>query len=135
MREECLMKNNRIKGFIAAGILALALGAPTGGVVFGQSRGLTVMDANGKTLASFSKSYALVIGESAYSNGWQPLSGVKEDVRAVKKLFEERGFTVETVENAKSRELRSGIESFLDNHGYDENTRLLIYYAGHGHTL
>jgi hypothetical protein len=37
-----------------------------------QSRGLTVLGTGGVTLASFSQSYALVIGESVYTNGWAP---------------------------------------------------------------
>jgi hypothetical protein len=34
-----------------------------------------------------SKSYALVIGESNYTNGWQKLGGGKDDITAVKKLL------------------------------------------------
>jgi formylglycine-generating enzyme required for sulfatase activity len=53
----------------------------------------------------------------------------------VKRLFEEQGFTVETIENENSRNLKSKIEDFLNTYGYEEDTRLLLYYAGHGHTL
>jgi hypothetical protein len=42
---------------------------------------------------------------------------------------------VETIENAGSSSLRAGIEAFLSLYGYDEDTRLIVYYAGHGHTL
>jgi hypothetical protein len=100
-----------------------------------QSRSFTVVGQNGAALASFSQSYALVIGESAYTNGWSNLPGVREDVAAVKLLFEEQGFAVETIENAGSTSLRAGIEAFLSLYGYDEDTRLIVYYAGHGHTL
>jgi hypothetical protein len=100
-----------------------------------QSRGVTVIAKDGTTLANFSKSYALVIGESAYTAGWQQLAGVREDVEAVKRLFEEQGFTVETIENADSAKLKGGIEAFLNRYGYDEDTRLIVYYAGHGDTL
>jgi hypothetical protein len=100
-----------------------------------QSRGLAILGQDGATLTSFSQSYALVIGESDYTNGWSQLAGVKEDVQAVKRLFEEQGFTVETIENADSASLRTGIEAFFIRYGYDEDTRLILYYAGHGHTL
>ncbi|MDR0878020.1 MAG: caspase family protein, partial [Treponema sp.] len=100
-----------------------------------QSRGITVIGQGGAALTNFSQSYALVIGESNYTNGWARLAGVKEDVQVVTRLFEEQGFTVETLENADSANLRDGIEAFLNRYGYDEDTRLIVYYAGHGHTL
>jgi hypothetical protein len=100
-----------------------------------QDRGLSVRAQDGTTLTSFSGSHALVIGESRYTNGWPGLPGVSGDTAAIKRLLEEQGFTVETLENKTSRELRSGIEAFFDRYGYSRDVRLLIYYAGHGHTL
>jgi formylglycine-generating enzyme required for sulfatase activity len=100
-----------------------------------QSRGMSVVTGDGSTLTSFSNSYALVIGESRYTNGWPSLPGVNGDTAAVKRLLEEQGFSVETLENLSSRDMRSGIETFFNRHGYDRDVRLLIYYAGHGHTL
>ncbi|MDR1904846.1 MAG: caspase family protein, partial [Treponema sp.] len=104
-------------------------------VFFAQSRGMTVTAPDGATLTSFSGSHALVIGESAYNKGWMPLSGVKEDVTAVKRLFEEQGFSVTLLEDKTSRELITGIEDFFDRYGYEKDVRLIIYYAGHGQTL
>jgi hypothetical protein len=100
-----------------------------------QTRGLTITTKDGTNLTSFSGSHALVIGESAYNNGWPPLPGVKEDVAAVKQLLEGQGFSVQTLEDKTSRALKSGIESFFDRYGYEKDVRLLIYYAGHGQTL
>jgi hypothetical protein len=100
-----------------------------------ESRGLTVKASNGDVLTSFSGSHALVIGESAYNKGWPPLTGVKEDILAVKQLLEEQGFSVSLLEDKTSRELKAGIENFLDNYGYEKDVRLIIYYAGHGQTL
>jgi hypothetical protein len=119
-----------IRRFLSAALLLLPFSA-----LAAQSRGFTVIGTGGAALASFSQSYALVIGESAYTNGWARLAGVREDVSAVKRLFEEQGFAVETIENADSAKLRAGIEAFLNHYGYDEDTRLIVYYAGHGHTL
>jgi hypothetical protein len=104
-------------------------------VFFAQSRGLTVMAPNGTVLTSFSGSHALVIGESAYNRGWPPLAGVKEDVTAVGRLLEEQGFSVTLLEDKTSRELKAGIEDFLNTYGYEKDVRLIIYYAGHGQTL
>jgi hypothetical protein len=102
---------------------------------FAQSRGLTVTASDGAVLTNFSGSHALVIGESAYNRGWPPLAGVKEDVAAVKTLLEEQGFSVTILEDKTSRELKAGIEDFLNTYGYEKDVRLIIYYAGHGQTL
>jgi hypothetical protein len=75
-----------MKKFLMACIFAFVI-VP---VFFAQSRGLAEKSSDGAVLTNFSGSYALVIGESAYNNGWPPLAGVKEDVLAVKRLLEEQ---------------------------------------------
>ena len=79
--------------------------------LFAQNRGvaLQVKTQNGEQVAQFGEAHALVIGESAYTNGWRRLPGVKEDVTAVKRLFEEIGFHVETIQDANSLDLSGGI--------------------------
>jgi hypothetical protein len=124
------VKLNEKIGYMVTALLLLSFAA-----LNAQSRGLTVIANDGATLTSFSNSYALVIGESAYNNGWSRLRGVRDDVRAISRLLNEQGFTVTVIEDAPSGDLKRGIENFLDQHGYDENNRLLLYYAGHGHTL
>jgi len=94
-----------------------------------------IVDASGKVVGQFKGAYALVIGESEYTNGWRRLPGVKEDIVAVKKLFLEQGFNVETIENADSHNLKNGIINFLDNYAYEKDNRIIVYYAGHGETI
>jgi len=94
-----------------------------------------VVDARGEIVAQFTESHALVIGECEYKNGWRRLPGAKDDVAKVKKLFEEQGFNVETIEDANSRNLRSGITNFLDKYAFNPNARILLYFAGHGATV
>jgi len=96
---------------------------------------MEIISPNGDVVGRFSEAYALVIGESNYTNGWRRLPGVSEDVAAVKQLFEECGFVVETIQDANSSKLRNGIMNFLDNYGYNKDARIIIYFAGHGATL
>jgi len=95
-----------------------------------------IVDARGNVVGQFKEAHALVIGESEYTNtsAWRLLPGVKEDVAAVKELFIEQGFNVETIENANSNNLKSGITNFLDKYGYNPDARIVIYFAGHGAT-
>jgi formylglycine-generating enzyme required for sulfatase activity len=105
--------------------------------LYAQNRGgdLEIVAPNGTVVGSFSQAYALVIGESEYTNGWKRLPGVKEDVVAVTKLFQEQGFNVETIEDANGRNLRNGITAFLDKYGYNQDARIVLYFAGHGATI
>jgi hypothetical protein len=99
--------------------------------------GVEIVDARSEVIGQFKEAHALIIGESDYINTkfWRRLPGVKEDAVAIKKLFEEQGFNVETINNANSLNLRNGIINFLDKYGYKEDARLVLYYAGHGETL
>ena len=42
----------------------------------------------------YNESYALVVGNGSYTNGWEPLDGVLKDVRDVATALEKHGFTV-----------------------------------------
>jgi len=108
-------------------------------VVLAQTRGVgvRVKGSNGQTkeVKLYDNSFALVIGESNYINGWDALVGVSSDVIAVKQILELGGFKVETAENLTSLDFDSRIKKFIDDYGFEPNNRILIYYAGHGHTL
>ena len=82
----------------------------------------------------YEESHALIIGVSEYNNGWSKLPGVKTDVGEVSRALEKNGFEVEVVEDPTLDELEIAIEDFIFDKGADPENRLLIYYAGHGHT-
>lgn len=82
----------------------------------------------------YDKSYALVIGVSDYKY-WPDLPGVRDDVKAVKSVLKEQGFIVHTLSNPSRREFDDTMRAFISDYGQDEQTRLLVYFAGHGYTL
>jgi hypothetical protein len=86
-------------------------------------------------LEVYSTSAALVIGVSSYGNGWSHLPGVKDDIKVISELLSAKGFTVEKVSDVGILGFQSKLESFLRRYGKDNNARLVVYYAGHGHTL
>jgi len=103
--------------------------------LYAQTRGeLEVFAPNGKVVGSFSQGYALVIGEINYTNGWDQLKSIKDDVVIVTKLLEEQSFIVETLVDKNSDELKRGIEDFLNKYGHERKGRLIVFFAGHGHT-
>jgi formylglycine-generating enzyme required for sulfatase activity len=89
----------------------------------------------GKELKLYEQSYALVVGVSDYTRGWPNLPGVKKDVEEVARALERHGFLVTKVENPDSAQLDKSFREFIDAYGRGVETRLLFYFAGHGHTV
>lgn len=109
---------------------------PTSSVIkTGQKVSIQAKNAKGETkeFTFYDGSYALVIAENTYTNGWGNLPGVKSDVLPVKQVLEKHNFIVETVENADSNQLNNRIKKFINDYGFEQNNRLLIYYAGHAY--
>jgi formylglycine-generating enzyme required for sulfatase activity len=103
-----------------------------------EERGATIVNIrteDGKELRLYDKSYALVIGVSDYTSGWPRLPGVKKDIEEVALALERQGFLVTVVKNPDSAQLDKAFKAFIDEHGMNVENRLLIYFAGHGHTL
>ncbi len=80
-------------------------------------------------------SFALVIGIDDYGNGWPHLNNAIKDAEAVGKALEGQGFAVTLKTNLRSADLKQAIEDFIYERGQDADSRLVIWYAGHGHTI
>jgi formylglycine-generating enzyme required for sulfatase activity len=98
-------------------------------------RALRVVDTVGHMVGLYQASYALVIGVSDYTNGWPDLPGVEEDIAEVSVVLKEQGFDVTIVKNPDLHALREAFDTFINRHGLVEDYRLLMYFAGHGHTI
>jgi Caspase domain len=114
-----------------AALLLLLLLLPAAGV----ERALRIVDKTGQEVGLYTASYALVIGVSEYTNGWPSLPGVADDVAAVAQVLTEQGFEVTVVQNPTSTGLRDAFDAFIHRYGLVPEHRLLIYFAGHGHTI
>ena len=110
------------------------------GSVFGayaqSNRGMriTIPDANGQLAPLYAQSFALLIGNSNYVDGWPKLPGVVDDLKTVQSELEKQGFEVTVLLNATYDEMDKAYKDFIASHGLDQNNRLLFYFAGHGHT-
>lgn len=83
----------------------------------------------------YSQSYALVIGASKYRNGWSELPGVLDDVKAVSAALKKQGFEITSVLNPTRDQLDKALRDFVSKNGSKADNRLIVYFAGHGHTL
>jgi hypothetical protein len=90
-------------------------------------------DSKGRDFSFYDKSYALLIGETAYQNK-RPLPHIRTEFAKLRLALESNGFTVFTYYDLPSKDLANVFESFVHCHGYNSETRLLVYFAGHGAT-
>ncbi len=104
---------------------------------YSSSRGINVVEiktSEGKALDLYRGSYALVIGNGNYTNGWDKLSGAVQDVSEVAKALDNYGFNVTLKTNLTREKFSQALNEFSIKYGRNEDNQLLIYYAGHGYT-
>ena len=95
---------------------------------------IKVHTAAGQEIQLYKGSYALVIGNGNYTNGWDPLDGALTDVEEVMVALEEHGFHVTLKKDLTKAKFDRAFAEFVLESGADANNRLLFYYAGHGYT-
>jgi hypothetical protein len=95
---------------------------------------LTVKTPKGSRIDLYRDSYALIVGNSNYSNGWEPIPGAIQDVNEVAKALEKHGFNIILKTDLNKDEFNRAINEFSLKYGNAEDNRLLFYYAGHGFT-
>ena len=96
---------------------------------------ISVRTSAGEHIELYNASYALVIGNGNYTNGWDPLPGALQDVKEVAQALQTHDFNVALKTDLTADEFEDAFLTFVLEHGADENNRLLFYYAGHGYTL
>ncbi len=130
-----------VRVFLAAWLLAVlpaaALAAQQAGgalEVTLNASGAPGAPAGGK-IELYSASKALVIGIDNYSAGWPRLSGAIADAKAVAEALKRHGFQVTLVTDPAAAALRQAFDDFFITAGAEPDTRLFVWFAGHGHTI
>ena len=95
---------------------------------------IKVRTAAGQKIQLYKDSYALVVGNGNYTNGWDPLDGALKDVEEVMVALEKHGFHVTLKKDLTKAKFDRAFAEFVLESGADANNRLLFYYAGHGYT-
>ena len=95
---------------------------------------LTVTTSKGNRIDLYRDSYALIIGNSNYTNGWDPISGAIRDVTEVAEVLENHGFNITLKTDLTRQDFSRAMSEFSLKFGKDKDNRLLFYYAGHGYT-
>ena len=93
-----------------------------------------IKDVAGNQVGLYKGSYALIIGVSDYTEGWQDLESVPNEVDDLVSTLEEQGFHVVKVMNPDSEALEKSFKDFIAQYGFDPDNRLLFFFSGHGYT-
>jgi hypothetical protein len=126
------MYRNSIVAFAIC--LAAILGCA--GAVSAQDVKLYLKDGSSVDLYKDKKSFALVIGIDQYRSQ-RKLNNAVNDAHRVAAELGGKGFEVTLYDdpNLTGRQLREAIDKFVQDYGYLEDARVLIWYAGHGMTI
>ena len=103
-----------------------------------QDRGIRAPTGpNGQWQALYTGSYALLIGVSRYDNAaWPRLDSIPAELDQLANVLRKTGFDrVDLVLDPTGEDLRRAVQEFMRRYGYQAGTRLLFFFAGHGHTL
>jgi hypothetical protein len=126
--------SRKISVFYSVVLIILILVSPT---IYPMTRGQQLIEAQtdqGQSLKLYKSSHALLIGVSDYTAGWPDLTAVPEELRAVESVLKLHQFEVTSIADPSSIELETGIKEFINEYGYNSDSRLLIYFSGHGYS-
>lgn len=83
----------------------------------------------------YSGYYALVVGCGDYRAGWPDLPNAVQDARDVAAALKNMGWKVKLLENPTWAKLRTALNGLITGPGRSPDMAIMVYYAGHGHTL
>ena len=100
------------------------------------TRGIKVVvkTPEGQRIDLYRDSYALVIGNGNYKKDWDPLPGAIRDSEEVAAALRRNGFKVTLKTDVTREAFNRAMGEFVLKYVKDKDSRLLFYYAGHGHT-
>jgi formylglycine-generating enzyme required for sulfatase activity len=116
-------------------LLALAASLPFASPVsFASERGASAVVADTAPVERNLQEdlFALVIGVSHYTGGWNQLDGVPKDVEAVSARLELSNFKTEVVRDPTRAMIEQAFAAMRERLKDRPAARLLVYYAGHG---
>ena len=114
-------------------ILALALVGSYASANANAARRI-YLSVDNKRADLYAQSHALLIGVSNYKY-WPSLETIPRELDDISRELKKRGFRVTRVDDPNGRQLQKALEDFVYKYGYDRKNRLLVYFAGHGHTI
>ena len=98
------------------------------------TRGIRIVAKSGESLYLYKDYHALVVGVSDYET-WPDLPNATKDAKEVASAMRGLGFTVKTLLDPTSKQLKTAFSDIAFGIGSERNRAVLFYFAGHGETL
>jgi esterase/lipase superfamily enzyme len=92
------------------------------------------LDPSRPAVALYRKSFALVIGISNYTS-WRVLTNAIRDAEEVALALDREGFEVRLEKDLTGDQLFQVFQEWFLTAGQEEDARLFVWFAGHGHTI
>ncbi len=90
---------------------------------------------NSEIASIYKESHAIVIWAGKYNpHDWDVLSNVEQEANNVARELKRQGFSVAIVENPTGQILVQELQRFFTKYGYIKDSRLVIFFAGHGYS-
>jgi hypothetical protein len=129
--------NSRIASFLLAALCAIVTldaWAATRGVTVTLRADESTGAASAGAVKLYGASHALVIGIDRYRH-WPRLKNAVEDANAIANELRAQGFDVTLKKDLDGDALARQLKAFFAIKGRDPEARLLLWFAGHGHTI
>jgi len=94
----------------------------------------TARDINGDSVPLYKASYALLISNGTYKNGWPKLEQPGRELDALGLVLQKQGFMVRRVSDADSGQLNVALREFLFKVAKEPDSRVIVFFSGHGYT-
>ena len=94
----------------------------------------TARDINGDSIPLYKASYALLISNGTYKNGWPKLEQPGKELDALGLVLQKQGFMVRRVSDADSGQLNVALREFLFKVAKEPDSRVIVFFSGHGYT-
>jgi tetratricopeptide (TPR) repeat protein len=127
------MKNSIFKGLSSLILMGVALSLIGLEVAKAQVSSLKITDSSGREVIVYKESHALVIWAGDYQH-WDKLNNIEDEAKDVVTALKRQGFEVTVVANPTGQTLKQAMETFITNYGYTSDSRLVIFFSGHGFT-
>ncbi|MGM4987527.1 caspase family protein [Tardiphaga sp. 841_E9_N1_2] len=82
----------------------------------------------------YSKSFAILIGESAYQPPFEPLLNSPKELASLAQALKDHNFNVKVYQDLSASQIRLAMDQFVADVGLEADARIVIYFAGHGKT-
>ncbi len=122
-------------GITFLGIILIIIPLTFSDIFADGERGLRViLTDKPKNKVFYKESHALIIGATNYTQGWPSFPNIENEINKIKEILSKIGFDVEVLMDPTKSQMVSYISDFADHFGQEIDSRIFLYFIGHGYS-